>query len=186
MDPRERIDILGQWGPGLVDGPQDRRARAVLDRDLEGSPVKGKPLRLRMRNWRPDAESYVASMGGPLPYMQRLKAIELLEEEHLHRLEALWRGLARRHDDPADFARRWRRVAERRNFYAINDLIAQHNRWYPAEARLPMDPATGDFVRINGRPYRRRPLDAAWVLERLPADRGAAVAAPAATTLCPR
>lgn len=177
MDPRERIDILGQWGPGLVDGPQDRRARAVLDRDLEGSPVKGKPLRLRMRNWRPDAESYVASMGGPLPYMQRLKAIELLEQEHLHRLEALWRGLARRHDDPADFACRWRRVAGRRNFHAINDLIAQHNRWYPAEARLPMDPATGDFVRINGKPYRRQPLDAAWVLERLPADRGAAVAA---------
>ena len=45
-----------------------------------------------------------------------------------------------------------------------------------------MDPATGDFVRINGKPYRRRPLDAAWVLERLPADRAAAVAA---TTLRP-
>ena len=53
MDPRERKDILGQWGAGLVDGPLDRRARAVLDTDLDGSPVKGKPLRQRLRNWRP-------------------------------------------------------------------------------------------------------------------------------------
>jgi hypothetical protein len=31
-----------------------------------------------------------------------------------------------------------------------------------------MDPKTGDFVLLDGRPYRRRPLDAAWVLERFP------------------
>jgi hypothetical protein len=36
------------------------------------------------------------------------------------------------------------------------------------EARLPMDPRTGDFVKVDGKPYRRRPLDAAWVLERFP------------------
>ena len=174
MDPRERKDTLGQWGPGLVDGPQDRRASALLDRDLEGSPVKGKPLPQRLRNWRPDPESTILSLGGPLPYMQRLRQIELLEAEHLRRLEALWRGLARRHDDPGEFARRWQRLAERLEFYVVNDLIEQHNRWYPLEARLPMDPATGDFVKINGRPYRRRPLDAAWVLERFPAGPGAA------------
>ena len=38
------------------------------------------------------------------------------------------------------------------------------------EARLPMDPRTRDFVRINGKPYEREPLDAAWILERWPAD----------------
>lgn len=176
MDPRERKEILGQWGPGLVDGPRDASTRAVLDRDLDGSPVQGKPLRQRLRNWRPGPDTYIASLGGPLPYMLRLKAIEDMEAEQLRRLEAVWRGLARRHDDDAEFARRWRRFAERRSFYAINDLIAHHNRWYPAEARLPMDPRTGDFVTVNGKSYRRRPLDAAWVLERFPAERGMALA----------
>jgi hypothetical protein len=40
-----------------------------------------------------------------------------------------------------------------------------------------MDPRTRDFVRVNGRPYRREPLDAAWILERFPPDRAAALAA---------
>ena len=50
----------------------------------------------------------------------------------------------------------------------MNDLIARHNRWYPVESRLPMDPRRGDFALVNGRDYRLRPLDADWVLERYP------------------
>ena len=33
-----------------------------------------------------------------------------------------------------------------------------------------MDPRTRDFVRLNGRPYQREPLDAEWILRRWPAD----------------
>ena len=60
-------------------------------------------------------------------------------------------------------------MAERWSFSEVNDLIDRHNRWYPMEARLPMDPRTGDFVLVNGESYRKRPLDARWVLERFPA-----------------
>ena len=56
----------------------------------------------------------------------------------------------------------------------VNDLIRRHNRWYPAEARLPMDPRTGDFALVNGKPYRREPLDPAWALQRLPPSLGEA------------
>lgn len=52
----------------------------------------------------------------------------------------------------------------------MNDLIDRHNRYYPAESRLPMNPRTGDFVRVNGETYTREPLDAAWILSRFPAD----------------
>ena len=52
----------------------------------------------------------------------------------------------------------------------MNELIERHNRFFPAEARLAMDPRTRDFVKIGGRPYQREPLDAAWILERLPPD----------------
>ena len=51
----------------------------------------------------------------------------------------------------------------------MNDLIERHNRWYPIEARLPMDPRRRDYALVNGRDYRRRRLDAAWALERFPA-----------------
>jgi hypothetical protein len=33
-----------------------------------------------------------------------------------------------------------------------------------------MDPSTGDFALVNGRPYRMAPLDAHWVLERFPPE----------------
>ena len=38
-----------------------------------------------------------------------------------------------------------------------------------------MDPTTRDFVRINGKPYEREPLDAAWIsaLARRPGRRRA-------------
>ena len=116
MDSRERKEILGQWEARLVDGPRDRRTRDVLERDLEGSPVKGRAVRQRLRNWRPEAESAIAAMGGPLPYMQRLKLIEELEAEHLRRLESVWRRLARRVDDPGAFAEQWASLAASRGF----------------------------------------------------------------------
>jgi hypothetical protein len=31
-----------------------------------------------------------------------------------------------------------------------------------------MNPRTGDFVLVNGRPYTRDPLDARWILQRFP------------------
>ena len=52
----------------------------------------------------------------------------------------------------------------------MNDLIERHNRHYPTESRLPMNPRTGDFVLINGRPYTREPIGAEWILERFPVD----------------
>ena len=73
-----------------------------------------------------------------------------------------------RGSDPAAFERAWRRRAATWRFDAVNELIARHNLFYPVEARLPMDPRTRDFVLVGGKPYRIRPLDAAWILERFP------------------
>ena len=141
---------------------RDREERRVLEADLTGSPVKGQPVRQRLRNFRPDAESAVRALGGPLNWMRRLRAIEVALDQHERQLEAAWREA-----DPAD----WPRVAREWDFSEINELIARHNRNFPAEARLPMDPRTRDFVRINGRRYEREPLDAEWILRRWPAER---------------
>ncbi|MDQ3873941.1 MAG: hypothetical protein M3322_00095 [Actinomycetota bacterium] len=168
MERREREQILGEWGVRDPNPPEQAQVRR-LEADLEGSPLHGKPLPHRLRNFRPAVDGYVASRGGPLPYMRRLREIEVETAAHEERLADAWRALAREcRADASTFARRWRALAERWNFSEVNDLIERHNRWFPTEARLPMDPRTGDFVPISGKPYRRRPLDAEWVLRRFP------------------
>jgi hypothetical protein len=168
VDPRERKAILGEGGVRL-ENTREEAHRRVLERDLEGSPLTGKPLPRRLRNFAPSIERLVASLGGPLPYMQRLREIEALTAAHERELEARWRELAAvAGGDAARFARRWRSIAARWNFAAVNDLIDRHNRYYPAEARLAMDPRTQDFVLVNGERYERRPLDATWILVRFP------------------
>src|SRR5438128_3534008 len=155
---------------------RDRRERRVIEADLEGSPIKGKPLRQRLRNFRPDGDSAVRALGGPTIWMRRLRAIEDELDRHEAQLTDAWRELATETDDAAEFERRWRETARLWSFAQVNELIERHNRNFPAEARLPMDPRTRDFVRINGRPYQREPLDARWILSRFPPDRALAVA----------
>jgi hypothetical protein len=168
MDKRERERILGQWGGARIDDdPRDKAVGDDVARDLEGSPLVGRPQRFRLRNFRPTAESYIASLGGPLPWMRRLSQIAEETAEHERQLAEARAGLLEEGAD--DFPRRWERLARRWRFDAVNELIARHNRYFPAEARLPMDPSTRDYALVNGRPYRLEPLDAAWILERFPA-----------------
>lgn len=142
--------------------PRDRAERRALEADLVASPVAGKPIPQRLRNFRPDAESAIRALGGPLAWMRRLRAIEDAYDQHVRQLEAAYRATG-----PAA----WPQLAQSWDFSEINDLIARHNRNFPVESRLPMDPKTRDFVRINGRSYRREPLDAEWILSRWPAER---------------
>jgi hypothetical protein len=151
-------EILGEWGIRDVTPPsQHERDLLAGDRDL--NPLVGRRLRRRLRNFRSEADNYLASLGGPLPYMKRLREIEQLTAQHERRLAEAY---AERDGD-------WRAVAEAWDFGDVNELIDRHNRYYPIEARLAMDPRSRDFVKVGGRHYRRAPLDATWVLERFPA-----------------
>ena len=168
MDRRERERIMGEHQPR---GPSERERREAeqLAADLEGSPVAGKPLPRRLRNFSPSVEGYALSVAGPPAYAQRLRQIEDEIDDHLARLQAAWEELCREVPAADERERRWRELAGRWSFHAVNDLIERHNRWYPVEARLAMSPRTGDFVPVGGRSYRLEPLDAAWVLVPLPA-----------------
>jgi hypothetical protein len=169
MRPEERDAILKQ-GVVRAETPRERRGRELLEEDLRTSPVRGRPIALRLRNFVPAADGYLAALHGPLPYMTRLREIEAETAAHEARLLRAWLDLAAECDDAEAFRRGWLATAERWSFDEVNDLIVRHNRWFPAESRLPMDPRTGDFALINGRSYRRTPLDAAWVIERFPAS----------------
>jgi hypothetical protein len=174
MKRAERERILRQ-GVVLPETARDRRQHEGLSEDLDSSPLVGRPLHLRLRNFRQAADGYLASLGGPLPYMLRLREIDDLVAAVTTELEERWRALALETRDDGQFARRWCREAERASFAEVNELIDRHNRWYPAESRLPMDPRTGDYALVNGTDYRLSPLDEEWVLERFPADRRRAI-----------
>jgi hypothetical protein len=163
----EREAIMRQ-GVVLPETPRQRREREGLEEDLRSIDLRGKPLPVRTRLFRPSADAYLVATRGPLPYMLRLREIEHATEEHELRLREAWHALAEECPDVREFEERWVATARATSFDEVNDLIDRHNRWYPAEARLPMDPRRGDYALVNGRDYRLDPLDADWVLERFP------------------
>src|SRR5262249_26840971 len=99
-------EVLGEWGIRDVT-PDSARERTQLDRDTD-NPAGAKPIRRRLRNFKPEADNYVASLGGPRPYMQRLRQIEHDTDRHLERLADAYAE--------APDAAAWRRTAERWNF----------------------------------------------------------------------
>jgi hypothetical protein len=115
-------------------------------------------------------EQYLRAGATPR-FIERALQIEDAISRHRRRLARAYRLTRARHaGDPQGFERRWRAVAQRWAFADVNELIAEHNQWYPAERRLPMNPRTGDYVTAGGRDWRRRELDAAWILEQFPAS----------------
>jgi len=114
-------------------------------------------------------EQYIR--GGVMPrFMQRLREIDAELATHRSRLEFAYIEMrAGEGDDPAAFEQRWRQLARSWRFDRVNELIHQHNDYYPIERNLAINPRTGDYVTVSGRPYRREPVGEAWVLERFPA-----------------
>ena len=167
MKRAEREAIMRQ-GVVLPETPRQRREREGLEEDLRSIDLRGKPLPIRPRLFRPSADAYLVATRGPLPYMLRLREIEHATGEHEARLQEAWRALADECSDEREFAHRWTAAVRATSFDEVNDLIDRHNRWYPAESRLPMDPRRGDYVLVNGRDYRLEPLDTEWALERFP------------------
>jgi hypothetical protein len=128
----------------------------------------GKPLSRRTRQTKRTVESYLKA--GVMPrYMERLREIETGLRTERRRLERAYRELQEEYGHDADgFARRWRARARATRFERLNELIREHNDWYPVEANLPMDPRTRDYVLIRGRSYRRAELTPEWILEQFP------------------
>jgi len=87
-------------------------------------------------------------------------------------LAAEYEQLAREYPDDDAFAAAWTERLARWHFDAgLNELIEQHNDWFPIERQLPIDIRTRDYRLINGRSYRRPVLDAAWAAGEFPPRR---------------
>ncbi|MGZ4202516.1 MAG: hypothetical protein ACXVRH_10710 [Thermoleophilaceae bacterium] len=152
----------------------DDDRRSTVERRIARSQVDdsgvGKPLSRRARHTRRSVEAYIAA--GVIPrYMERLKEIEAERARLRRQIGRAHRRLSEAcGDDREAFASAWRERAERWNFQPINQLIHEHNEWYPMESGLPLNPRTGYYVMLRGRSYRREPLGPEWVLEQFPDD----------------
>jgi hypothetical protein len=159
-DQRRPEEIIGEWGIRDVT-PPSAAERDRLEGEHELNPLAGEALPRRIRAFGAQAHTYLASLVGPPIYMRRARMID--EETARHRAR-----LAEAYEFYRDHPEEWRRIVERWNFTEVNDLIERHNKWYPVEAQLPMDPKTKDYVTVGGRPYRREPLDTDWILAQFP------------------
>jgi hypothetical protein len=145
-------------------------AERVVRADLDESSGLGKPLSGLARTTQRTVEAYLKAGVRPR-WMERIAEID-------HAIAYQKRAYARRHralreelqGEPELFARRWRAIAAGARFDELNELITQHNEWYPIERDLPMDLRTRDYVKVGGRDYRRPLLGPEWVLEQFPAD----------------
>jgi hypothetical protein len=150
---------------------QERRSSVerLLERRAVDDTGVGRPLSRRARQTARSVEAYLKTGVRPR-WMERLSDIDHGIAAEKQRLARAYRALQEEcGNDGALFARRWRTVARTWPFDGLNELIAQHNEWYPVERQLPMDPRTRDYVRIGGRSYRRPVLGPDWVLEHFPA-----------------
>lgn len=96
------------------------------------------------RNFSLSVEQRIAALAaGPPPYAVRLRKIEDMEAELVSALEK--RG-----------GESTVPIKVVQGLEALNKLIAQHNKYYPVESNLGLDPSTGELL-DRGKPWR--PLD---------------------------
>jgi hypothetical protein len=150
----------------LIPSPAERHiARSRID-DRPAGPLSEQQLYTQR-----SVESYLR--GAVMPrFMQRLREIQKATDRHRRELGEAYAELGERlRDDREGFAREWRERVGRWSFDEVNELIRQHNEWYPVERQLPIDLRTRDYVPIAGRSYRRDELDADWAFAQFPPAR---------------
>jgi hypothetical protein len=144
--------------------------RNPVERLLDEKTDEGLETQLSRRStqYARTLEAYFKA-GDPPRWMTRLSEIDRGIARETTRVERAYRAL--REECGAEretFTRRWREQASRFDFAELNELIEQHNEWFPIERRLPVDLRTRDYVLIAGRSYRRPVLGADWVLRQFP------------------
>jgi hypothetical protein len=139
-------------------------------------PGVGRPLSERARLAQRSTENYLLGANNPPRWMERAVEIDGGIKRERRFLAASYREMRSRFaEDRAGFARAWRAFAAKRarGYGDLNALIAEHNEWYPVERNLPVDPRTGEWVTLFGRPFERPVLGEEWVLEEFPLEGGA-------------
>jgi hypothetical protein len=107
------------------------------------------------RNFTLTTEDRVrAAAAGPPAYIRRLRSIEDMQEGIVRVLVELCEDARAEGLPPEAQAAQVRAGAPKHALKRLEDLIARHNRWYPIEANLPMQPCSGELIDRTGEPWR--------------------------------
>ncbi|MFO0589368.1 MAG: hypothetical protein U0441_17655 [Polyangiaceae bacterium] len=91
-------------------------------------------------------EQRIRAANGPPAYSVRLRRIEDMQAAFVRELRAVYDGALAALGDPERASRRLFTRAALLDIAKLNDLIERHNRYFPTEADLPMDPRTGKVM----------------------------------------
>lgn len=168
---REPLHVLFRPVPGgRLSRAADRRLQETQIALTPEAPARSGLHGAIPQRLIPDEKRIAALIAGGAPaWAVRLKRIELLKDRTLEDLYTAWRATAwahRRRDGA--FAHAWEVRVEAWDFSLVNKLIQRHNKYFPAEANLAMDPRTSDFIGWGGREWRRQPLTMDWALAHYP------------------
>jgi hypothetical protein len=151
-----------------VSEQHDSSVERLVRKSLITEDALGRPFSERIRQSRRTLENYLKAGGIPR-WMERVMEVDARIAQERQRLTTTYQAIQDECDgDRALFARRWTEFAQATRYEELNELIRQHNEWYPIERDLPMNPRTGDYVQVNGRSYRRPELGPEWVLAHFP------------------
>ncbi len=123
---------------------KDRLIGEKLASQNEFQNTKGKPLKIPQFNFTISLENKVKSMFGPPHYATRARRIEIITQRLIEDLTVEYdRMVAKLGDDSEGFTKQWQELIRSMELVEINDLIDKHNRYYPIEANLQIDPDSG-------------------------------------------
>jgi hypothetical protein len=133
--------------------PDEAPLQAIAEPAKETPPEPPPPLEntaVLPRNFTLTSGDRIrALVAGPPYYMRRRRSIEDLEARILVELAELESLPATEGELAAT------RVKKR--IVALEQLVVDHNRYYPIEANLPMDPKTSEVIERGGAPWRPLP-----------------------------
>lgn len=116
------------------------------------------------RNFTLTTEQRVRALAQGVPiYAERKRRIEDLEAAMVKKLCEHYDKLVAEGVAPDAARRDVHERARAVDLSRVNALIEKHNRYYPIEANLPVDPRTGAYLLFGRRWHPERP----WTLERL-------------------
>lgn len=149
------LDLLLKFGIDAEDLPDD---------------LKGKSVHIPQVNFDVPIEQQVRAKSGPPPYAVRAKTVEDLTEKLHQALRAQWKELAENETDGKRFERVWKAVIETLELDRLNDLIKEHNTFYPIEANLKEHPDTGKLM-IGNTPWKpKKKFTPEYLLDMYPPD----------------
>ena len=126
---------------------RERRLSETLDSHEFPDTLRGKPLKIRQKNFNVPLAKRVQSYLGAPEYAARARKIEDAIEQLMTELSLEYAEMTNAFEDKPDlFSKKWTALIASLDLKELNALIDKHNRYYPLEANLRTDPDSGKYL----------------------------------------